>query len=43
MGYAQHYHVERYFREPVATQLAPVSDEMILCFVAERGLGLKLY
>ena len=30
MGYAAEYHVERYFREMVATQLAPVSREMIL-------------
>jgi acyl-CoA dehydrogenase len=40
MGYAREYHVERYFREMVATQLAPVSREMILCFIAERELGL---
>ena len=40
MGYAQEYHVERYFREMVATQLAPVSREMILSFIAERELGL---
>jgi acyl-CoA dehydrogenase len=40
MGYAAEYHIERYFREMVATQLAPVSREMILCFIAERELGL---
>jgi acyl-CoA dehydrogenase len=40
MGYAAEYHVERYFREMVATQLAPVSREMNLCFIAERELGL---
>jgi acyl-CoA dehydrogenase len=40
MGYAQEYHVERYFREMVAVQLAPVSREMILCHIAERELGL---
>jgi acyl-CoA dehydrogenase len=40
MGYAADYHVERYFREMVATQLAPISREMILCFIAERELGL---
>jgi acyl-CoA dehydrogenase len=28
MGYAAEFHVERYFREMVATQLAPVSREM---------------
>lgn len=39
MGYAQEYHVERYFREMVACQLAPVSREMILNFIAERELG----
>ncbi len=40
MGYAAEYHVERYFREMMATQLAPVSREMILCHIAERTLGL---
>ncbi len=40
MGYAAEFHVERYFREMVATQLAPISREMILCFIAERELGL---
>jgi acyl-CoA dehydrogenase len=40
MGYAAEFHVERYFREMVATQLAPVSREMILNFISERELGL---
>ncbi|MFT8244801.1 acyl-CoA dehydrogenase family protein [Roseomonas sp. BN140053] len=40
MGYASEYNVERYFREAVATRLAPVSRELILCFLAERVLGL---
>jgi acyl-CoA dehydrogenase len=40
MGYASDFHVERYFREMMATQLAPVSREMILCYLAERELGL---
>jgi acyl-CoA dehydrogenase len=40
MGYASEFHVERYFREMIATQLAPVSQEMILCYLAERELGL---
>ena len=39
MGYAAEYHVERYFREMVACQLAPVSREMILNFISERVLG----
>jgi acyl-CoA dehydrogenase len=40
MGYAAEFHVERYFREMMATQLAPVSREMILCYIAERELGM---
>ena len=40
MGYAKEYQVERYFREMVACQLAPVSREMILNFIAERELGM---
>jgi acyl-CoA dehydrogenase len=40
MGYASEFNVERYFREAVATRLAPVSRELILCFLAERVLGL---
>ncbi len=40
MGYASEFHVERYFREAVALRLAPVSRELILCYLAERVLGL---
>ena len=40
MGYASEYNVERYFREAVVTRLAPVSRELILCYLAERVLGL---
>jgi len=40
MGYAKEYHVERYFREVFIPRLAPVSREMILCFIAEKVLGL---
>ena len=39
-GYAREYHVERYFRESMIPRLAPVSRELILCFIAERVLGL---
>ena len=39
-GYAKEYHVERYFRESMIPRLAPVSRELILCFIAERVLGL---
>ncbi|MBI3433641.1 MAG: acyl-CoA/acyl-ACP dehydrogenase [Proteobacteria bacterium] len=40
MGYAKDYHVERYFREVMIARLAPVSREMILCYIAEKVLGL---
>lgn len=40
MGYAKEYHVERYFREVMIARIAPVSQEMILNFLAERVLGL---
>ena len=39
-GYASEFHVERYFREAVVTRLAPVSRELVLCYIAERVLGL---
>ena len=39
-GYAKEYHVERYFREIMIPKLAPVSPQLILCFIAERVLGL---
>ena len=40
MGYAKEYHVERYFREARLLRLAPVSQEMVLNYVAEHVLGL---
>ena len=40
MGYAKEYHVERYLREAWIPRLAPVSPQLILCFVAEKVLGL---
>ena len=39
-GYAKEYHVERYFREIMLPRIAPVSREMIMCYIAERVLGL---
>jgi acyl-CoA dehydrogenase len=39
-GYAKEYHVERYLREVMITRIAPVSPQLILCFIAERVLGL---
>lgn len=40
MGYAKEYHVERYLRESWIPRLAPVSPQLILCFIAEKVLGL---
>ena len=40
MGYAKEYHVERLFREMMIPFLAPVSQQLILCYIAERALGL---
>ncbi|HET8919924.1 MAG TPA: acyl-CoA dehydrogenase family protein [Xanthobacteraceae bacterium] len=39
-GYAKEYHVERYLREVMIAKLAPVSPQLILCFIAEKVLGL---
>ncbi len=39
-GYAREYHVERYLRESFVGRIAPVSRELILCYIAERVLGL---
>ena len=39
-GYAKEYHVERYLRESLVGRIAPVTPHMILCFIAERVLGL---
>lgn len=40
MGYAREYHVERYLREAWIPRLAPVSPQLILCYIAEKVLGL---
>jgi len=39
-GYAREYHVERYFREARLMRIAPISEEMILNYMAEHVLGL---
>jgi len=39
-GYASEYHVERYLRESLIGRIAPVTPQLILCFIAERVLGL---
>lgn len=40
MGYAKEFHVERYLREVMIPRLAPVSAQLILCYIAEKVLGL---
>ncbi|MGD9862902.1 MAG: acyl-CoA dehydrogenase family protein [Pseudodonghicola sp.] len=40
MGYAKEYHVERLLREVLITRIAPVSEQLIACFIGERVLGL---
>lgn len=39
-GYAKEYHVERYLREAMIARIAPVSEQMICCFIAGKVLGL---
>ncbi|QEZ48938.1 acyl-CoA dehydrogenase family protein [Cupriavidus oxalaticus] len=39
-GYAKEYHVERYLRESYVPRIAPISPQLILCFIAEKVLGL---
>jgi acyl-CoA dehydrogenase len=39
-GYSKEYHVERYWREAKLYRIAPVTPELILCYIAERVLGL---
>ena len=40
MGYAKEYHVERLFREMMIPYLAPVSQQLVLSYIAEKALGL---
>ncbi|MDQ2149370.1 acyl-CoA dehydrogenase family protein [Alcaligenaceae bacterium C4P045] len=40
MGYAKEYHVERLLRESYIPRIAPVSPQLIMCFIAEKVLGL---
>jgi acyl-CoA dehydrogenase len=39
-GYAREYHVERYFREARLPRIAPISQELVLAYVAEHVLRL---
>ena len=40
MGYAKEYQVERLFRESMLQRLTPVSEQLILSFIAEKELGM---
>ena len=39
-GYTNEYHVERYWREARVQRIAPISNELILAYLAEKVLGL---
>ncbi|MGD9661984.1 MAG: acyl-CoA dehydrogenase family protein [Porticoccaceae bacterium] len=40
MGYAKEYHVERLLREVTVTRIAPITEQLIMCFIAEKVLDL---
>jgi acyl-CoA dehydrogenase len=40
LGYAREFHVERYWREARLLRIAPISNEMVRNFLAERVLDL---
>ena len=40
MGYAEEYHVARYFREARLLRIAPISQEMILNYLGTHALGM---
>lgn len=40
VGYAKEFTVERLMREVMICRLAPISPQLILCFIAEKALGL---
>jgi acyl-CoA dehydrogenase len=39
-GYAKEYDVERWWREARLMRIAPISQELVLAYVAEHVLGL---
>ena len=40
MGYAKEYHVERLWRDARLFRIAPISEEMVLNFVAQHDLQM---
>ncbi|MFD2580266.1 acyl-CoA dehydrogenase family protein [Novosphingobium colocasiae] len=39
-GYAKEYHVERLYRRSALTRLAPITEQLIMSFIAEKVLDL---
>ncbi|WP_431284525.1 acyl-CoA dehydrogenase family protein [Humitalea sp. 24SJ18S-53] len=39
MGYAKEFHVERLLREVLVCRIGPVTEQLILSFIAEKALG----
>ena len=39
-GYAKEFHVERFMREQWINRIAPVTEQLMLCYIAEHALGL---
>ncbi len=40
MGYAKEFTVERLLREVMICRIAPISPQLILCYIAEKALGM---
>ena len=40
MGYAKEFTVERLMREVMICRIAPVSPQLVLCYIAEKALGM---
>lgn len=40
MGYAAEYQVERLFRESILPRIAPITEQLLLSYIAEKALGL---
>ena len=41
-GYAEEYHVARYWREARLMKIAPIAQELVLAYVSEHVLGLPV-
>jgi acyl-CoA dehydrogenase len=43
MGYSKEMHVERLWRDARLARFAPISEEMILNFIANQNLGMPRF